>query len=228
MEKIQISAKALGAMAMPDFCPRCFWIKLHQKKLPYQSFPGIFSTIDSYTKKIVHAWIDAKKDIVMLKKYGVKGYAKSPHWSKFKIETEYGITFTGGVDDIWIVDGGIVIPDYKTAKKTENADKLLPTYKVQLNGYAKIAEATGMGKVIAIPLIYMEPQTSQSFVDFNSQTIDIWDMSFIPKIIEVDIDRDMVDKLLRQARIIYDDAIPKLNKECKDCKALEDVFNLCK
>lgn len=50
MSEIKISAKNLGALAIPDACPRCFWIKNNIKSLPYQIFPGIFSSIDAYTK----------------------------------------------------------------------------------------------------------------------------------------------------------------------------------
>jgi len=51
MENLKISAKNLGATALEDFCPRCYWIKLKMgNRLPFQSFPGIFSSIDSYTK----------------------------------------------------------------------------------------------------------------------------------------------------------------------------------
>jgi len=28
-EQIIISAKNLGGVAMPGFCPRCFWIQMH-------------------------------------------------------------------------------------------------------------------------------------------------------------------------------------------------------
>ncbi len=47
-EPITISAKNLGALAMRNFCPRYFWIGMHMDRLPYQIFPGIFSSIDSY------------------------------------------------------------------------------------------------------------------------------------------------------------------------------------
>ncbi len=56
-ETIQISAKNLGTLAMPSCCPRCFWLKLNCK-LPYQIFPGIFSSIDSYTKKITWGYYE--------------------------------------------------------------------------------------------------------------------------------------------------------------------------
>ena len=62
MDQFKISAKALGALAMPDSCDRCTWIKLKVKNLPFQIFPGIFSTIDAYTKKIVHHWIDGRSN----------------------------------------------------------------------------------------------------------------------------------------------------------------------
>ena len=56
-EQIRISAKNLGQLALPDYCPRCFWLKLKlQFKLPYQIFPGIFSSIDSYSKKITWSY----------------------------------------------------------------------------------------------------------------------------------------------------------------------------
>jgi len=45
MSELCISAKNLGEVALPDFCPRCFWLKLHARQLPFQIFPGIFSAI---------------------------------------------------------------------------------------------------------------------------------------------------------------------------------------
>jgi len=57
-EVLRISDKNLGALALPDFCPRCFWLKTKARnKLPFQIFTGIFSSIDAYTKRVVHAWV---------------------------------------------------------------------------------------------------------------------------------------------------------------------------
>jgi len=48
MNQLIISAKNLGELAMPDFCPRCFWLKTHAKQLPFQIFPGdLHSSIDA-------------------------------------------------------------------------------------------------------------------------------------------------------------------------------------
>ena len=58
-KQIRISAKNLGQLVLDDFCPRCFWLKLKLGfKLPFQIFPGIFSTIDSYSKKITWQYFD--------------------------------------------------------------------------------------------------------------------------------------------------------------------------
>ena len=46
-EPITIAAKNLGGLAMPGFCARCFWIHMHAEGIPYQIFPGIFSSIDA-------------------------------------------------------------------------------------------------------------------------------------------------------------------------------------
>jgi len=55
---LHIPAKILDELALPDCCPRCFWLKLKaQNRLPFQIFPGIFSSIDAYTKRVVHAGI---------------------------------------------------------------------------------------------------------------------------------------------------------------------------
>ena len=224
MNQLRISAKVLGQMSMPDFCERCFWIKLHCKPLPWQIFPGIFSTIDAYTKKIVHEWIDRKAEMPkFLTDYCVTGYQKAPHWSKFQIETKYGITLSGAMDDIWTVPGGITIPDYKTAKFTASADKLLPMYRTQLNGYAKIANGTGLGPVIAIPLIYMVPQTEAEDVK-TGWGIGRFKMDFVPHVLDLKLDIESIDPLLERARNIYAGPIPTGDDKCKDCLALDTLF----
>lgn len=54
-----ISGKNLGELALQKFCPRCFWLKRHVGDTP-GGFPGIFSTIDSLTKKSTKRSFDSK------------------------------------------------------------------------------------------------------------------------------------------------------------------------
>ena len=50
---IVVSATELGQYADWRFCPRCAWVRRQVKQLPFQGFPGIFSSIDRYNKLIV-------------------------------------------------------------------------------------------------------------------------------------------------------------------------------
>ena len=45
-------------MAMPTFCPLCYWYRLHCGTPPFSSFPCIFNDIDLYTKRLVRTHID--------------------------------------------------------------------------------------------------------------------------------------------------------------------------
>lgn len=77
------------------------------------------------------------------------------------IDEETNVQLTGVVDEILQrKDGSYFIVDYKTARFTANQDILLPVYKVQLNGYALIAEKCGLKPVTGIGLVYYEPQTN--------------------------------------------------------------------
>ena len=230
MEQIKISAKNLGQVALEDFCPRCFWIKLKMaNKLPWQIFPGIFSSIDAYTKKCAHALIDKGERTGWMQAMGdIRAYHKTPHWSKFKADfPEYGITLNGIMDDIFeLADESFVIPDYKTAKYTANQDKLLPLYAIQLNGYKAIAEATGFDKVSSLWLVYFEPATDEE--DAKSRTgIGGFSMAFTAKPVQVAIDRPALDAALQKTREIYDATVlPKKAEGCKDCDSMSGIIDL--
>jgi hypothetical protein len=137
-----LSARTLGALALPDACERCFW--LHQRiGAPDSPFPGIFSSIDSYSKKVLQAALQhAKRLPHWFERFGLHGEPlPSPHHSWFKIATGHGsLQLSGTPDEILLApDGGLIIIDYKTARfKPE--DSLRPLYEVQLNVYARIAE----------------------------------------------------------------------------------------
>ena len=50
---LTISATELGGYAGFRFCARCAWIRMHLRPLPWQGFPGIFSSIDRFTKQVI-------------------------------------------------------------------------------------------------------------------------------------------------------------------------------
>ena len=227
--QLRISAKNLGTVALDGFCPRCFWLHLHSE-IPYQIFPGIFSSIDSYTKKNVHGYFDSQgKPPAWLNIVGdLKGYIPPPTYHKFKfVDEETNILLTGSVDGVFVRgDGSHIIVDYKTAKYTGAQDALYKEYEAQLNGYALIGEKTGMiSPVSALALIYMEPVTDDGAAANNiNLRQDGFAMGFKATIHKVTLDTNIIPPLLRKVREIYDlPSLPNGIEGCKDCDAVDQL-----
>ncbi len=230
-EPIRISAKNLGQLALPDYCPRCFWLKLKlQFKLPWQIFPGIFSTIDSYSKKITWQYYDKHKKLPdWFAPFGeFTGLVPVPGWSKFCIlDKQLNINLTGVPDDIFIMaDGRYFIIDYKTAKYTDNQDKLLGMYRVQLNGYAYIFEKLGKGKIGGLGLCYYEPQGDAPIVTFETVVLeDGFVMPFKAHLKKIELDAGgVVRPLLAEVRRYGEmETAPVGRQGCRDCEILEKM-----
>jgi len=233
---IRISAKDLGALAMPEACPRCFWIKQKCKPLPFQMFPGIFMSIDAYVKKVIHASFDFyKKPPIFIPEFkDAFIYHKVPHWSKFvRVHEPTGITLSGVPDDLLEqVNGSLIIPDYKTAKYTETQDKLYPMYEAQLNGYAWIQESLSDKPVAMLCLVYCEPVTDppppgSGLVTpwpINKLLKDGFDMAFRAKTVTIKQNTRMVDALLLIAKSILSKPEPPEGIQgCEECASLDKL-----
>jgi hypothetical protein len=223
-QQIQISAKNLGALALPNFCPRCFWIRMQcRNQIPFLNFPGIFSSIDSYSKKITAAhfhlhgrsprWFDG---------FGELGFPIAvPGWRKFQlVDYETNIILTGVPDEILRhTERGLWIGDYKTARYTGNQDALAPMYEIQLNCYALIAAEIGLGSVYGLGLLYYEPITEINAAD-SALLIeeDGFFLQFSPKLKSVKLDTSKILPLLRRVRNICDaQECPAGKPGCIDC-----------
>jgi hypothetical protein len=220
---LRISAKNLGGLAMPGFCPRCFWLGQHYD-LPFGGpFPGIFSSLDSFSKKVVHAHFDRyKKAPSWLSPLGeFTSYIPPPNSRTFYVDdTSTGVRLTGAPDAIFVKpDRSKAIIDYKTGRHTAGQDQLLPMYEVQLNGYALIANRVGLGPVNQIALVYTEPVTDgdAKLLD-DASTNDGFRMGFHAKVVAVDLDPSKIPPLLRKARRIFDAKKPPTGaRGCEDC-----------
>lgn len=228
---IKISGKVLAQLNMPDYCPRCFWVKQKVKDLPFQIFPGIFASIDAYSKRVVHAYFDingvAPPWLPSLN--GAVRHLKAPHWSKFSLlDPETGVTLSGAMDDLFeCEDGTHIIPDYKTAKFTPAQDKLLPLYEGQLNSYRWIHEGLTGKTVRSLPLIYCEPVTDEKKCDNQIFRADGFVMGFTVNEIEIEIKDGLVIELLRKAAEIMGQVEPPQGRnDCKDCDSMDSLFNL--
>jgi len=227
MTPLRISGKNLGQLALPDFCPRCFWLKLHcDGKLPFAVFPGIFASIDGLTKKVTAAhfakhdrlptWFSELGDIIEI--------IPVPHHSKFQWQDPAtGIVLSGAPDELVRKrDGSLVIPDYKTSKFSKTQDALAPLYRTQLNSYAAIAERIGLGKVSGLALIYFEPKTEVDAESIDEVcSVDGFNMRFRAKVLPVALEPDSILPLLARAREIFDLQFPPTGRAgCKDCGLL--------
>jgi hypothetical protein len=237
MHSITIPARLLGSQLLSEFCPRCYWINLHfQNKLPFQiPFPGIFNSIDGYTKNVIHTYFDRHGKLPdWFPDIGeVAGYVPSRtlHYSKFFHEDPTTrVILRGTPDDVFqLADGSFHIVDYKTAKATETQEELFPLYEAQLNVYAYLGQRLERFQNVRLSLIYMEPQTDcaiDELVDFISD--DGFDMSFAatPKEVTCQADR-LIPQLLQRARAIHDREAPPRGKDnCRNCERLTELLKV--
>jgi hypothetical protein len=233
MELLRISGKDLGQLVVADFCPRCFWVRRHAPKgLPYQVFPGIFSSIDSYTKRVVHQHFDVTgRGPDWLRPLGrIVRYREPPHWSKFNTRhAGSGVLLTGALDAIFERDdGSLVLADYKTAKFTGNQDALLPMYEVQLNAYAYIARALEWAPVSTLALIYTEPETEAAHAHPDRSAHPRgFSMGFAAKVLPVPVDLRRIEPMLVRVRDLVSAATPPEGLPgCKDCQRLAGIVAL--
>lgn len=206
-----ISAKDLGKLNLPDFCPRCFWIERHMDKPP-AVFPGIFASIDGVTKRSTHrSFLQRRSSPGWLPIADLAEVEEGDIYFKLPVESGEWI-LVGKPDDIFrSKDGAYHIVDYKTAKFTEHQDELFPLYEVQLNCYAFLAQKYGLEPVTKLSLIYCEP--NEELDDDEG-----FKLSFNTYKLEVDLNLDIVHTLLIKAREIVDQAEPPLSGN--NCKGL--------
>jgi PD-(D/E)XK nuclease superfamily len=231
-QPVIISAKTLGQLALPGYCPRCFWLAMKADRLPFQIFPGIFSAIDSYAKNVVHGWFDRYgKPPSWLEPLGpIQTYRVPPHYTKFAVLNEQNaIVLRGTPDGIFLMqDGSYTIIDYKTARFTAYQDDLFPMYEAQLNAYAYIGERLDVKPVSKLALVYTEPVTGNPATsDDANLTPEGFRMDFRARILEVEIKPDLVTHLLKTAADVLNSTSPLAGADgCKDCAAVAGLVRL--
>lgn len=233
MKQITISARQLGELSLGSFCERCYWLSLRlDKKLPYQMpMPGIFSSIDSYSKKITNYHYDTNARVPdWFSSLGIfERPMPVPHFSKFFIvDSVTEICLRGGLDEVFkCKDGSFFIVDYKTAKYSKTQDALLPLYEVQLNSYAYIGNRNQFNPVSGLALVYYEPVGDILPADVNSVvTLDGFNLRFSSSLHPVRMDPDkMIPPLLREVRRIADASkTPNRKDGCENCERLDKLI----
>ena len=204
---------------------------MHVKTLPWQSFPGIFSSIDRYTKQVIVNHLDREGRVPeWLSGIGeAAGHLDPPHWSKFQAKDEStAATLRGEADAIFLLsDGTCAIVDYKTSRYNPDNRSRHRIYRAQLNAYAWIGQRLDLPSVSKLALVYMEPATDGDAISStNPVGTDGFDLGFLPRLVDVDLDPErLIPPLLRQAARIHAlSAPPKGRNGCRDCAALEGLL----
>lgn len=235
-QTLRISAKNLGILAQPDYCPRCFYLKLKlQFKLPFQIFPGIFSSIDSFSKKITWTYYDKFKKLPpWFSDFGQ--YVKPmqvPHYTQFFfVDEETNVELRGVPDEVFLTKEEFYsIIDYKTSRYTDQQDKLLGMYKVQLNSYALIGERSEIFSPVGqLLLVYYEPHGGILEVEQLEEVLleEGFNLPFSAHLMELDLNPEQIIKpLLREVRRLADrEEAPKGSEFCEDCQRLGALITL--
>lgn len=196
-----ISGKDLGQLALKDFCPRCFWIERKLGKAP-GIFPGIFSTIDSLTKKSVkRSYLERN---CLPEWLPLKNLVKPIEFPRISVPMlEYGgWILTGDPDEVFEMnDGSYHIVDYKTAKFTNKQDDLLPMYQVQLNAYARALPLYNIKPITKLSLLYCEPKE-------NLESDEDFCLGFTIHPLELDLQPEIIPEFLLKARGILENNLP--------------------
>jgi hypothetical protein len=226
-----INTTTLAGLNQADVCESCFaltWLMSQQrairgKKIPYHiPLPGIFSSIDSHVKQVVHTSLD--QGGVLPHWFPDLGHRVTTyvpgrllHWSRFKmVDAETQIQVTGSPDDVFILDDGHIIIDYKCARETDVARTLFPRYQAQLAVEALVGSTIGLLKPKGAALIYLEPLSG-----VGGQGASPLSLQFTPVLRIAELDPELPHRLLGRAASIRNavnsGALPTATPECSDC-----------
>lgn len=213
-----IGVKELGVLALPDFCPRCFWYERYFG-FPPTPFPGIFNEIDKAAKEIVFLKLSREKklpswlkieNVVSLASLEEVGTVEVHHNRKYLVihHKKSGWILRGNPDRIFkLRDNTLHIIDFKTAKFKENDNIYFPQYEIQLNGYYLLAHKIPVSR---LSLIYCDPKYDPEVKSFS--------LDFDIKPIDIEIKPQKVFELLNLAREIVNRKTPPSARE--NCKGI--------
>ena len=199
--------------------------------MPWQGFPGIFSSIDRYTKQVIvrHFEREGRLPDWMAGIGEATGHIDPPHWSKFQaIDEQTGATLRGEADAIFhLADGACAIVDYKTSRYNPDNRSQHRVYRAQLNAYAWIARRLDFPPISRLALVYMEPATGDDAIA-STTPVDAEGISlgFRPRLVGVELaPQRLIPPLIRRAARIHETPTPPEPRDgCRDCAALEGLL----
>lgn len=198
-------------------------------KSPWAIMPGIFSSIDAFSKRVILAYFEKNGHFPpwIAGRWSDARPLPTPHHSTFRLrDPATGIVLTGVPDlMLGLPNDRLAILDLKTARFSDHQDALLPMYRVQLTGYALIAEGLGMGHVEALGLVYGEPPANDDNTGLDALVSDMgFSMPFKATSLPIELDRALIPPLLKKAKEILEMENPPEGREgCKECQLVEEM-----
>ena len=194
--------------------------------------PGIFSSIDAFSKRAILAYFEKNGHFPpwIAGRWADARPLPTPHHSTFRLtDPKTGIVLTGVPDLLLgLPNDRLAILDLKTARHSDHQDELLPMYRVQLTGYALIAEGLDMGHVEALGLVYCEPPAGDGDGDLDACVSDHgFTMPFRATAVPMGLDRAMIPPLLERARgILGLEKAPRGREGCKECRLVDEMARM--
>lgn len=226
---ISVSATELSSYAGRYPCLRCAWVRMHVKDLPYQSLPAIFSSIDSYTKKVVASHFQQNGNLPnWLRELGkIEDFINPPGWRKFfRQDPSTEVTVRGEADAIFQLEGGsFLILDYKTSKYNPKRIRTMQVYEIQLNAYAWIAEGMGYSPVNKLYLAFMEPKSDGNYASSpDSVNSNGFSLGFKARLVPVRRrPESLIPPILEKVLEVADMEKPPQRTKCRDCDNLDSI-----
>jgi hypothetical protein len=222
----KISATNLAALALDNFCPRCFWMKARLGfKSPFAMFPKIFNDLDGYQKSFTKMYWETHRVLPpWLAEMGeVESVVQVPEYGKFCAMHPSGVMISGVPDQIWrLKSQKLLIPDYKTSRP--HGDAMFASYKFQLSVYAWISPRFGVGEVEKTCLLYYEPMTMQSELSqmsYGKTEVEGINLQFRPFLLK--IEPLPIDELVLKAKALAEqEQMPDPYQFCKECDRVLD------
>lgn len=231
----RISAKTLGELTLPNFCQRCFWIRMKLgNKVPFRTPPpGIFSSIDAFTKRYIEKLISSGKIAKVIPDLANASGIFKERIPDLRHDYSNGTVFLTGFPDAIFLnnDASYSIVDYKTARFTEAQRSMLPLYEVQVRAYSAMAKAAGLKPLNSLMLIYLEPLTGDESIDEEVSNLVLepvyLKLKLQPFVHKIKQNEFQVFRLLESAdRIIQLSEPPEPLEGCESCKAIQSLYDL--
>jgi CRISPR/Cas system-associated exonuclease Cas4 (RecB family) len=227
VKQFRISAKNLAQLNIDNTCERCFWnLARLRHRVPFNIFPGIFSTFDRIQKTLVEnglentgqfpKWLGEMAD--------ASGIADTPPRLEY-VHQGTNIVLVGVPDHVYEWSDGSVSPvDYKTARFSNGQDALKPLYEAQLDAYSFLLEVKCRLTSDRGALVYFEPKGEAVTLTKEGFT-----QPWIVHVVGIEVSGERTKELLARARDIYDlDIPPDSRAECPDCDLLQKVLAVTK